>query len=84
MELDEPEVILRMVREGLGCAIIPGTLVNAASDAQVRIVELPGTPFFREIGIVARQPGEQHAALGTLIDGLVAQAAELEAAPNTR
>jgi len=84
MELDEPEVILRMVREGLGCAIIPGTLVNAASDAQVRIVELPGTPFFREIGVVARQPGEQHAALGTLIDGLVAQAAELEAAPNTR
>lgn len=79
MELDEPAVILRMVREGLGCAIIPGTLVDAAGAGQVRLVELPGPPFYREIGVVAHPRGANDAALAPLIDCLRDQAAELDA-----
>ncbi|MDX3907845.1 MAG: LysR family transcriptional regulator [Pigmentiphaga sp.] len=78
MELDEPAVILRMVREGLGCAIIPGALVDAAGDPQVRIVELPGPPFFREIGVVTRPTATKDAVLGTLIESLRTQAAALD------
>mgnify|MGYP001027914710 CR=1 FL=1 len=79
MELDEPAVILRMVREGLGCAVIPGTLVDAAADRQVRIVDLPGPPFFREIGVVAHPRGANEALLAALIDNMREQAVELEA-----
>jgi DNA-binding transcriptional LysR family regulator len=55
MELDEPGVILKMVSEGLGCAIIPGQLVPLASTPGVQALPLPGKPLVREIGILVSQ-----------------------------
>ncbi|AKC71315.1 LysR family transcriptional regulator [Pandoraea oxalativorans] len=43
VELDEPEVILRMVRAGLGWAIVPATLIGLPVDADVaRTAPKPG------------------------------------------
>jgi DNA-binding transcriptional LysR family regulator len=54
MELDEPAIILKMVSEGLGWAVIPGELVQVESSTGVEIIDLPGRPLFREIGVLAR------------------------------
>lgn len=52
MELDEPAIILKMVSEGLGWAVIPGELVQVEASNGVEKFPLPGRPFFREIGIL--------------------------------
>jgi DNA-binding transcriptional LysR family regulator len=71
MELDEPAVILQMVDQGLGCAIIPADLVPLASAVNVIEVPLPGGPIFRDIGVLVRQSALRRAPVGALIDALV-------------
>jgi DNA-binding transcriptional LysR family regulator len=68
MELDEPEVILKMVGEGLGCAIIPALLVPLAGMPGVQAMPLPGKPLLREIGIVVRQSALKQPAVAALIE----------------
>ncbi|MDF3831479.1 LysR family transcriptional regulator [Cupriavidus basilensis] len=75
MELDEPAVILQMVGEGLGCAIIPAELVPLGATPNVEVIPLPGQPVFREIGVLVRQSALKRAPLAALIDALVAEAA---------
>ncbi len=67
MELDEPAVILKMVSEGLGCAIIPGQLVPLDSTPGVQVLPLPGKPLLREIGILVRQSALKQPAIAALI-----------------
>ncbi|KWR91400.1 LysR family transcriptional regulator [Cupriavidus sp. IDO] len=71
MELDEPAVILQMVDQGLGCAIIPADLVSLASAVNVIEAPLPGGPIFRDIGVLVRQSALRRAPVGALIDALV-------------
>jgi len=68
MELDEPGVILGMVSEGLGCAIIPGQLVPLDSTPGVQVLPLPGKPLFREIGILVRQSALKLPGVAALIE----------------
>jgi DNA-binding transcriptional LysR family regulator len=68
MELDEPAVILKMVSEGLGCAIIPGQLVPLDSTPGVQVLPLPGKPLLREIGMLVRQSALKQPAVATLIE----------------
>lgn len=75
MELDEPAVILQMVGEGLGCAIIPAELVPLKSARNVVEIPLPGEPVFREIGVLVRQSALKRPSMAALIDALVAEAA---------
>jgi DNA-binding transcriptional LysR family regulator len=78
MELDEPAVILRMVREGLGCAILPGLLAGVRSD-KVRVLELPGPAMYREIGVLVRQAALKDPVLKALVDSLAAEAESISA-----
>ena len=73
MELDEPAVILRMVREGLGCAILPGLLAGVRGE-RVRVMALPGPPLHREIGVLVRQSALKDPVLKALVDSLTVQA----------
>ncbi len=75
MELDEPAVILHMVDEGLGCAIIPSALVPLRAARNVVEIPLPGEPIFREIGVLVRQSSLKRASMAALIDALVAETA---------
>lgn len=68
MELDEPSVILQMVGEGLGCAIIPGRLVPLQTTSGVQALPLPGKPLFREVGILVRQSALKTPSIAALID----------------
>lgn len=52
MELDEPMVIMEMVRKGLGVAIIPYDLAAGASSKKLRVLPLGNAGFFREIGVL--------------------------------
>jgi DNA-binding transcriptional LysR family regulator len=70
MELDEPSVILKMVDEGLGWAIIPGELVSLKAATNVAVVALPGRPFFREIGVLVRLSALKRPATASLIESL--------------
>lgn len=79
MELDEPAVILQMVRQGLGCAIIPGLLAGVFDDKRVRVLELPGPTLSREIGVLVRQRALKEAVVKGLLDSLVAQAEAVQA-----
>lgn len=77
MELDEPAVILEMVRQGLGVSIIPYDLATAGSSLQgVRFLALEGADFAREIGILQRLTPEPNLAINALIRSLVVAAAE--------
>lgn len=67
MELDEPAVILQMVREGLGWAVVPGELIGAAADSAVTAFALPGRALFREIGVLVRRSALQRPAMAALI-----------------
>ncbi|AKM29213.1 LysR family transcriptional regulator [Pandoraea faecigallinarum] len=44
VELDEPEVILRMVRAGLGWSIVPATLIGLPVDAKASSSQAPKAP----------------------------------------
>jgi DNA-binding transcriptional LysR family regulator len=74
MELDEPGVILNMVSEGLGCAIIPGQLVPLETTPGVQVFELPGKPLFREIGVLVRQSALKAAGVVGLVESFGAEA----------
>jgi len=75
MELDEPAVILQMVAEGLGCAIIPAALVPVRQTPQVELVAMPGQPPQREIGVLVRQTALKRESVAALIDALEAESA---------
>ena len=72
MELDEPAVILQMVSEGLGCAIIPSALVPLRQTPNIKEVPMPGQPLYREIGVLVRQSALKRAPAAALIDAFVA------------
>lgn len=74
MELDEPGVILDMVAEGLGWAIIPGDLVPLSA-AGVRILPLPGQSFHREIGVLVRTAAARRPHVEALIESMNAEVA---------
>ncbi|GJG97941.1 LysR family transcriptional regulator [Cupriavidus pauculus] len=76
MELDEPAVILQMVAEGLGCAIIPSALVPLRQTPNVKEVPMPGQPLYREIGVLVRQSALKRATAAALIDAFVAASHE--------
>ncbi|MFL9880455.1 LysR family transcriptional regulator [Herbaspirillum rhizosphaerae] len=68
MELDEPMVIIEMVRKGLGVAIIPYDLAAGASIRKLRVLPLGGTGFFREIGVLQRIAPTPSIAVATLLE----------------
>jgi len=76
MELDEPAVILQMVSEGLGCAIIPSELVPLRKTPNIEEVPMPGAPLYREIGVLVRQSALKRAPAEALIDAFVAASHE--------
>lgn len=76
MELDEPAVILQMVSEGLGCAIIPSALVPLQQTPNVAEVPMPGMPLFREIGVLVRLSALKRPSAAALIDAFVAECHE--------
>ena len=86
VELDEPEVILRMVRARLGWSIVPATLIglpvggNAASTggrggaSGVQVLPLSGVPLTRELGVLVRQSARRRAPVATLMQCLADEA----------
>jgi DNA-binding transcriptional LysR family regulator len=83
MELDEPAVILQMVREGLGWAVIPGELVQAGADnSGIERFRLPGRAFFREIGVLVRLSALKRPPMAALIECLRVQAASTQRRAN--
>ncbi|KAB0601394.1 MAG: LysR family transcriptional regulator [Cupriavidus sp.] len=76
MELDEPAVILQMVGEGLGCAIIPSALVPLRQTPNIQEVPMPGAPLYREIGALVRQSALKRAPTAALIDAFLAESRE--------
>lgn len=77
MELDEPAVILQMVREGLGWAVVPGDLIQAGSDGSVSHFALPGRALMREVGVLVRRPALERPAIAMLVSCLRERASEL-------
>jgi len=68
MELDEPMVIMEMVRKGLGVAIIPYDLAaGASSSKKLRVLPLGGAGFFREIGVLRRVASASNDAVDQLL-----------------
>jgi DNA-binding transcriptional LysR family regulator len=80
MELDEPAVILKMVGEGLGWAVIPGELIQAAGSSGTEIVPLPGRPFFREIGVLVRRAALKGPSTLAFIECMKEEAAKFQRA----
>ena len=72
MELDEPAVILEMVKKGLGVSIIPYQLAASESQSTVRVLALEGRDFFREIGILQRESTGGNKGIQAIVDSLVA------------
>ncbi|WP_151637661.1 LysR family transcriptional regulator [Noviherbaspirillum aerium] len=70
MELDEPSVILEMVSEGLGWAIIPGSLVPLAATRGIAVLPLPGRPLTRDIGVLVRVSALRREPIALLIESL--------------
>lgn len=79
MELDEPAVILKMVSEGLGWAIVPGELIQADRSAGVELLALPGRPFYREIGVLVRRSALKRPAMAAFIECLSEAAGAFQA-----
>lgn len=79
MELDEPAVILQMVAEGLGCAILPAALVPVHATPQVALLRMPGPPPQREIGVLVRQTALRRESVAALIEALEAESARWRA-----
>lgn len=71
MELDEPAVILQMVEQGLGCAIVPADLLPLAQCPNVQAEPLPGRPIHREVGVLARPSALSRAPIAALIEAFV-------------
>lgn len=77
MELDEPAVILQMVREGLGWAVVPGDLIRATSDDSISRFALPGRALMREVGVLVRRSTLQQPAVAMLVSCLRERAGQL-------
>ncbi|MGI4847902.1 MAG: LysR family transcriptional regulator [Janthinobacterium lividum] len=76
MELDEPAVILEMVRQGLGVSIIPFELAAAGSaNHGVRFLSLEDAECTREIGILQRLSTASDQTIDTLVTSLADAAA---------
>lgn len=71
MELDEPAVILEMVKKGLGVSIIPYELAASESQPNVRVLALEGVSFFREIGILQRESSTKNGSIHAIVESLV-------------
>jgi DNA-binding transcriptional LysR family regulator len=54
LELDEPDAIAALVRQGQGVALVPH--IAQLSTRGLRLIELGEPDFVREIGIMARRP----------------------------
>ncbi|MGC7402349.1 LysR family transcriptional regulator [Pandoraea pneumonica] len=83
VELDEPEVILRMVRARLGWAMVPATLIGLPVDgiatgkagaAGVQVLPLSGVPLTRELGVLARQSALKREPVAALMKCLADEA----------
>ncbi|VVE26961.1 Hydrogen peroxide-inducible genes activator [Pandoraea iniqua] len=83
VELDEPEVILRMVRARLGWAMVPATLIGLPGDgvatgktaaAGVQVLPLSGVPLTRELGVLARQSALKREPVAALVKCLTDEA----------
>ncbi|WP_087686933.1 LysR family transcriptional regulator [Pandoraea sp. PE-S2R-1] len=83
VELDEPEVILRMVRARLGWAMVPATLIGLpsggvatgkAAAAGVQVLPLSGVPLTRELGVLARQSALKREPVAALVKCLTDEA----------
>ena len=79
MELDEPMVIMEMVRKGLGVAIIPYDLAAGASSKTLRVLQLGNAGFFREIGVLQRVAPVSNIAVDKLLDCIARAAIAKEA-----
>lgn len=67
MELDEPNIFVKMVAQGLGWSIIPAALLDLASASGIQTAELPGNPVCRNIGLLLRPPGAEASAIRVLV-----------------
>ncbi len=86
VELDEPEVILRMVRARLGWSIVPATLIGLPVGGNVgaklakggatgvQVLPLSGAPLTRELGVLMRQPALGRPPVATLMKCLADEA----------
>lgn len=77
MELDEPMVLIEMVREGLGVSIIPYGLVARQLGRNIRVIPLPGQAFHREIGVLQRTASATNIALDGLIECIASASGRL-------
>jgi DNA-binding transcriptional LysR family regulator len=78
MELDEPMVIMEMVKKGLGVAIIPYDLVANESRKKLRVIPLGETNFYREIGVLQRTTPANNIAVATLLESVALAASAKE------
>jgi DNA-binding transcriptional LysR family regulator len=79
LELDELDAIAKMVRSGLGVALVPmaGLWLEHASD--VRVIDLGKLTFYREIVLLAKYH-QRHGALFSLFRNCVVDAMARQAA----
>ena len=59
LELDEVDVIVRMVEAGLGVSLVPRAGLWLERAAQIRIIELGPLTFYRELAMVMRHANRQ-------------------------
>jgi DNA-binding transcriptional LysR family regulator len=81
LELDEPAVIAKMVAEGLGWAIVPGSLLMLESMRSIQTISLPGSPVIRELGLLARKSIQGKSTVGALADELQKEALRFKDRP---
>lgn len=62
LELDELDAIVKMVRSGLGVALVPLAGLWLEHTAQVRVIELGALTFYREIVLLSKYQ-QRHSAL---------------------
>ena len=65
MELNSVEAIIELVRQGLGCSIVPKLAnISWGNDRQLSIQELPGKTIYRKVGLLERKKhGRQNITL---------------------
>lgn len=56
MELNSVEAIIQLVRQGLGCSIVPKLAsISWENDRQLTISELPGKTIYRKVGLLEKR-----------------------------
>ncbi|MFJ3485292.1 LysR family transcriptional regulator [Pseudomonas sp. NPDC090202] len=73
LELDELDAIVKMVRSGLGIALVPMAGLWLENTSEVRIIDLGELTFFREIVLLSRYQ-QRHAPLFNLFRTCVVDA----------